>query len=407
LRIAYFDPFSGASGDMILGALLDAGLPLADFKHELAKLHLPGYELRAERVGQHGLAGTRAVVEVAGDQPDRDWATIRDLIAGSGLADATSHPALAIFARLAEAEAKAHGTTPDEVHFHEVGGVDAIVDVCGACIGLALLGVERVYSGPPRLGSGFARSRHGLIPIPGPATAELLARANAPTMGPVPGHEAVEGELLTPTGAAILTTLATFTRPDFAPSAVGYGFGTKEFPWPNALRLWIGETPDATPEPDEGELLIETNIDDMNPQAYELLTERLFAAGALDVWLTPIVMKKGRPATQVTALAPAASRRAIESALILNSTTLGIRTSAIDRTKATRRFETVTTRWGDVRVKLRGWDGRVIDVAPEYDDCAANARITDVPFREIWNDAHRIAESYIGRKIDDSGNFST
>jgi pyridinium-3,5-bisthiocarboxylic acid mononucleotide nickel chelatase len=241
--------------------------------------------------------------------------------------------------------------------------------------------------------------------VPGPATAELLARAKAPTLGPIPGHETLQAELLTPTGAAILTALATFTRPDFAPSSVGYGFGTKELPWPNALRLWIGDTADTDHPGNDGEVLIETNIDDMNPQAYELLTERLFAAGALDVWLTPIQMKKGRPATQVTALAPVARRRAIEDALILNSTTLGARTSPITRTKAVRRVETVTARWGDIRVKLRGWEGRVIDAAPEYDDCASLARTTDIPFREVWNDAHRLAEVYIGRKIDDAGNL--
>jgi hypothetical protein len=406
LRIAYFDPFSGASGDMILGALIDAGLALDSLNRELAKLHLPGFAVKAERAGQHGLTGTRVSVEVTPDQPDRDWSAIRRLLSASDLDDPTKVTSQAVFARLAEAEAKVHGTTPDEVHFHEVGGVDAIVDVCGACIGLRLLGIDRVYSGPPRLGAGFARSRHGLIPVPGPATAELLARANAPTRGPVPGHEAIQAELLTPTGAAILTTICSFAQPDFAPSSVGYGFGTRELPWPNALRLWIGEATDADSPIDGGEIVIETNIDDMNPQAYELLTERLFAAGALDVWLTPIVMKKGRPATQVSALCAATRRRAVEEAFIENSTTLGVRATPIERTKASRRIEPVTTRWGDIRVKLRGWDGRVIDVAPEYDDCAQCARGLDVPFREVWNEAHRIAEVYVGRKIDEAGNLS-
>ncbi|MEA2586513.1 MAG: pyridinium-3,5-bisthiocarboxylic acid mononucleotide nickel chelatase [Thermomicrobiales bacterium] len=406
MRIAYFDPYSGASGDMILGALLDAGLTLEDLRRELAKLHLTGFDLRAERAAQHGLAGTRVIVDVAADQPARNWATIRSLISDSSLDDGPKAAAQAVFARLAEAEAKVHGTTPEEVHFHEVGGVDAIVDVCGACIGLDRLGVERVFSAPPRLGSGFARSQHGLIPVPGPATAELLARAKTPTLGPIPGHESVQAELLTPTGAAILTALASFTRPDFAPSSVGYGFGTKELPWPNALRLWIGETTESETPSDNGEIVIETNIDDMNPQAYELLTERLFAAGALDVWLTPIVMKKGRPATQLSALCPAGKRQAVQAALIENSTTLGVRTTAIDRTKADRRIETVTTRWGDIRVKLRGWDGRVIDVAPEYDDCVRIARTADIPFREIWNEAHRIAEVYVGRKLDPAGNLA-
>ena len=405
MRIAFIDPFSGASGDMILGALVDAGLPLGDLTRELGRLGLGGYEIRAERVSQHELVGTRVSVDVSADQPERTWATIHGIIAESGLDEAAKSSAQRVFGRLAEAEAKVHGTTPEEVHFHEVGGVDAIVDVCGACIGLELLGVERIYSGAPRLGSGFARGRHGLIPVPGPATAELLVRAKAPTLGPIAGHESIEAELLTPTGAAILTTLAMFARPDFAPSAVGYGFGTKELPWPNALRLWIGESADAANADDLGELLIETNIDDMNPQAYELLSERLFAAGALDVWLTPIVMKKGRPATQVSVLCSAAKRRAIEQSFIENSTTLGVRATAVDRTKATRRVEIVATRWGEIRVKVRGWNGRVIDAAPEYDDCAGAARRSEASFREVWDEAHRIAEAFVGRRIDESGEF--
>lgn len=405
MRIAYFDPFSGASGDMILGALVDAGLPLDALDRELARLRLPGFAMRTERTEQHGLTGTRVTVEVAPDQPERDWPAIRRLIAESEIDAAAKAAALSVFERLAEAEAKVHGTTPEAVHFHEVGGVDAIVDICGACLGLRLLGVECVFSGPPRLGSGFARSRHGLIPVPGPATAELLARAQAPTRGPIPGHESVAGELLTPTGAALLTMLCTFAQPDFAPTAVGYGFGTRDLPWPNALRLWLGEAniSDATFE--GGEIVVETNIDDMNPQAYELLSERLFAAGALDVWLTPILMKKGRPATQVSALCSASRRHGVVDALVQNSTTLGVRTTRIERTKASRRVETVGTRWGDIRVKLRGWNGRVIDVAPEYDDCARAARDADVPFREIWNEAHRIGEAYVGRKIDEAGNL--
>ncbi|HEY7033244.1 MAG TPA: nickel pincer cofactor biosynthesis protein LarC [Thermomicrobiales bacterium] len=405
MRIAYFDPFSGASGDMILGALLDAGLALDPLNRELAKLRLTGFVIRAERIMQHGLTGTRVNVVVAVEQEDRDWSAIRRLIAESDLDEPTKATSQAVFARLAEAEATVHGTTPDEVHFHEVGGVDAIVDVCGACIGLRLLGIDRVFSGPPRLGSGFARSRHGLIPVPGPATAELLARSQAPTRGPIPGHEMVQTELLTPTGAAILTALCTFDQPDFAPSAVGYGFGTKDLPWPNALRVWIGETSGSGGPAEDGEVVIETNIDDMNPQGYELLTERLFAAGALDVWLTPIVMKKGRPAIQVSVLCATGKRRALEDALVENSTTLGVRATAVERTKASRRIETVTTRWGEIRVKLRGWDGRVIGVAPEYDDCAQAARESDVPFREVWDEAHRIGEVYVGRKIDEAGNL--
>jgi uncharacterized protein (DUF111 family) len=203
--------------------------------------------------------------------------------------------------------------------------------------------------------------------------------------------------LLTPTGAALLTTLAEFQTPDFVPAAIGYGFGRRELPWPNALRLWLGELPH--PEAVQGgDLLLETNLDDLNPQFYELLLERLFAAGVHDAWLTPIQMKKGRPATKVSVLAPAARRRAIEDVLIANTTTLGVRCTQVKRTKAARRIETVATRWGEVRLKLRGWNGRVIDVAPEFDDCLAIARRYEVPIREVWNEAHRLGESHVGRR---------
>jgi len=400
VRIALFDPFSGASGDMILGALLDAGLSLPTLRTELTKIDISGYELRVERVVQHGITGTRAIVSLTEDGASRDWAAIRDLLSASVLDEPVKGAALAIFQRLAEAEAKVHGAAVEQIHFHEVGGVDAIVDIAGACIGLALLGVDQVYCGPPRLGSGFAMSQHGLIPIPAPATAELLARAGVATAGPDPGTEAVEAELLTPTGAAILTTLAEFKRPDFSPTAIGYGFGQKELPWPNALRVWLGERVDLDHEGD-GAVVLETNIDDMNPQFYEPMVERLFAAGALDVWLTPIIMKKGRPATQVSVLALAAHRMTVENILVEQSTTLGVRGSRVDRVKAARRVETVVTRWGDIRIKLRVWQGRVIDAMPEYDDCRAIATANDLPIRLVWNEAHQLGQSHVGRRLGD------
>ena len=398
MKIAYFDPFSGASGDMILGALVDAGLPFAALAAELGKLGLDGYDLRQEPASQHGIHGTRVVVQARERTLARSWATIRTLIEGSELDAPVKAASLAAFERLAVAEAGVHGTAVDDVHFHEVGGVDAIVDICGACIGLALLGIEDVFAGAPQVGSGFARSMHGLIPVPAPATAALLAEAGAPIAKPLPEMADHPSELLTPTGAAVLTTLATFQRPSFVPSAVGYGFGQRALPWPNALRLWIGEMETPTDRIDDGELLLETNIDDMNPQFMELAMERLFAAGALDAWLTPIVMKKGRPATQISALVPAAKRQDVERVMFEQTSTLGVRATAIDRVKLPRAFTTVTTRWGDVPVKLRAWNGRVIDAAPEYDACLAIAREHDLPVRTVWNEAHRLAESSIGQK---------
>lgn len=396
MKIAYFDPFSGASGDMILGALIDAGLTVADLSTELSKIEIGGYTLRKERAGQHGIHGTRVQVDVSEDVHSRTWADIRALIEESSLAPEVKAAALGIFGRLATAEAKIHNTTPDHVHFHEVGGVDAIVDICGACIGFSLLGVDAVMCGPFQLGHGFAKSAHGTIPVPAPATLELVAQAKAPVAKPTPLIGETPAELLTPTGAAILTTLATFGQPSFSPTAIGYGFGQKELPWPNALRVWIGETDEDAPA--DGEILLETNIDDMNPQFIELATERLFAQGALDVWTTAITMKKGRPAVQVSVLAPVSKRQELESVLIENTSTLGVRAVPIERTKTARRIERATTRWGDVRVKLRTWNGRVIDAMPEYDDCVAIAREHDVAIRTVWNEAYRIAEPWIGQR---------
>ncbi|MGB3328607.1 MAG: nickel pincer cofactor biosynthesis protein LarC [Thermomicrobiales bacterium] len=398
MHIAYFDPFSGASGDMILGALVDAGLSFPALAAELGKLGLEGYDLRHEPASQHGIHGTRVVVTATETTLARPWRAIRSLIEDSGLDAPVKAAALAVFSRLADAEASIHGTSPEEVHFHEVGGVDAIVDICGACIGLALLGIEDVYAGAPQVGSGFARSMHGVIPVPAPATAALLAEARAPIAKALPEMADHPFELLTPTGAAILTTLTTFQRPSFVPSAVGYGFGQRELPWPNALRVWIGEMETPGDRVDDGELILETNLDDMNPQFMELAMERLFAAGALDAWLTPIVMKKGRPATQISVLVAASKRQDVERVLFEQTSTLGVRAIAIDRVKLPRAFVTIATRWGDVPVKLRSWNGRVIDAAPEYDACLAFAREHEVPVRDVWNEAHRLAESYIGQR---------
>ncbi len=395
MRIAYFDPFSGASGDMTLGALVDAGVDLDGIRAGLRGLDLDGYHLRAEPTSQHGIHGTRVTVELASDQPARGWRTIQSLIEASSLPPTVRTSALSVFHRLAEAEAHVHGSDVKDVHFHEVGGVDAIVDICGACIGLTLLGIEAVFSGPPRVGSGFARSAHGVIPVPAPATMELLRRAGAAVAPPSPLATGVLGELLTPTGAALLTALAEFRQPSFVPVAIGYGFGQRDLPWPNALRLIVGETSEARAS---GEAVLETNIDDLNPQFYELLMERLFNRGALDVWLTPITMKKGRPATKVSVLCSNDRRSDLETILFQNSSTLGVRAVEVERTKAARLTATATTRWGDVRLKLRIWNGRVVDAAPEYDDCVAIARRDEIPLRDVWNEAHRIGESYAGRK---------
>jgi pyridinium-3,5-bisthiocarboxylic acid mononucleotide nickel chelatase len=394
-RIAVFDPYSGANGDMILGALVDAGVPLTSIRDAVSRLGIDGVRIASRPAASGAVRGTRVVVEPTGEQPSRDWRAIRVLLEESTLAPSVRDAALAVFSALAAAEAEAHGVPIEDVHFHEVGAVDAIVDVVGACAGLDALGVDQIASTPVAVGSGWVRADHGLLPVPAPATAILLAKQSVP-IRPDPPGESLAGELLTPTGAAILGALAIWDVPPFVPARLGYGFGTRELPWPNALRLWVGETSGSSAAGEE--LLLETNIDDMNPQFYEPLSERLFAAGALDVWLTPITMKKGRPATMVSAIVTADRRDEVERALFVESTTIGVRATPVSRTRAPRRFETVATRWGDVRLKLRGWDGRVIGAMPEYDDCLRLSRASGAPIREIWAEANRLGEVYAGQR---------
>ena len=404
MPIAFFDPFSGASGDMTLGALIDAGLDVDDLREELDHLGLPGYELRAEPFEQHGINGTRVRVELTReDHHHRHWSDIRAMIESSTLREGTKRRALHIFQGLAEAEARVHNMSVDDVHFHEVGAVDSIVDIVGAAAGLELLGIENVYSGTLRDGTGFVRAAHGVLPVPAPATAELIAMSGAPLK-----QREVDAEMLTPTGAAILTRLARFERPEMSTSSIGYGFGSKEFDWPNALRVWIGELveqerEETSPSPSESgeiEILLETNIDDMNPEFYEPLLELLFQHGAYDVYLTPITMKRGRPATKISAISDLARRSALEAVLMEHSTTLGVRMTPIERTKARRRIESVTTRWGEVRIKLKIWDGRVTDAVPEYADCQAIVIEHEVPIRLVYGEATRIAEAFIGRTVN-------
>jgi uncharacterized protein (TIGR00299 family) protein len=407
--VAYFDAPSGISGDMSLGALIDAGLSLDALAQGLREAlpDLGSYRLATEPAMQHGIGGTRLWVVLDADdlQPQRDWRTIRAMIERSELPEMARVNALAIFGALAAAEAKIHGVPVEEVHFHEVGAVDSIVDIVGVALGLHLLGVERVFCSPLRDGRGTTRSQHGIIPIPAPATLALLAAANAPLL-----EAPTDRELVTPTGAAIVAALAEFRQPPLRLRAVGYGFGKRELPWPNALRVWIGEVAGTGERPersndgrrsDEGGerdsvILIETNIDDMNPQFYAPLIERLLQAGALDAWLTPIIMKKGRPAITVSALAVPGQADELAALLIEQTTTLGVRTTPFERLKAGRSFSTVETPWGEARVKVKHWRGRAVAATPEYDDCAALAASSGLPIATVHAEIVRLAQALLG-----------
>lgn len=402
MKVALFDPYSGASGDMVLGAFVDAGMPVDYLRSMLSRLPVTGYEISAVEVDSQAVRGSRVTVDVTEQQPARTWIAIREIIEASSLPPKVRQTSLAIFEALALAEAKVHGEPVETVHFHEVGAVDAIVDICGAATGLDYLSIDELFSLPIRTGSGFVNSQHGVLPVPAPATAQLLANASAPVLPAVNGFDPMPGELLTPTGAAILTTLARFDPPVLASGSVSYGFGTRDLPWANALRLWISDMPSTPERVDHSEdaLLIETTIDDMNPQGCELLAERLYAGGAREVWIAPVMMKKFRPGFIVSAIAIVGDQSRLTSIMLENSTSLGVRSTAIERTVLDRKLVRVGSRFGDIHVKLKINEGRVVSAMPEYDDCLQAARRFDRTFQDVWTDAHRLGDQFIGQNAE-------
>jgi uncharacterized protein (TIGR00299 family) protein len=378
-RVVYFDCASGASGDMLLGALVDLGLPLEELRADLARLPLAGYRIEARSVDRSGLRATKVDVhaDAARPQPHRGLREILELVGSSTLPEPLKQRAGTLFRRLGEAEAAVHGTSPEEVHFHEVGAVDSIVDVIGSLCGLARLDAARYVASPLNVGSGSVRMAHGVFPVPAPATARLLTG--------VPVYGQGEGELLTPTGALLVTSFAQSygPLPPLRPEAVGHGAGSRDTPGrPNVVRLVVGQADEA--EADERVLVIETEVDDMSPQLCEPLCERLAAAGALDVYLTPVQMKKGRPGILITCLAKPEGRAAIEEVLFSETTTLGVRRQEWQRSVLQRRSVPVETPYGGVRVKLGERAGRVNNVQPEFDDCRRAARERGVPVKEVW-----------------------
>jgi pyridinium-3,5-bisthiocarboxylic acid mononucleotide nickel chelatase len=378
-RVVYFDCPSGASGDMVLGALLDAGVSVDALRAELERLRLPGWTLGVREVRRGAFRATKADVQVdpAAPRAQRGLGDITGILGASGLPATVVDTATRIFTRLAEAEARVHGTTVAEVHFHEVGAIDAIVDVTGAVLGLALLGAETVHVSALPVGGGFVDTAHGRMPVPGPGTLELLRGFPVVDTG-------VRAELVTPTGAAILTTLAAGAgrMPAMTVERVGYGAGTSDLPdTPNVLRCVVGEG--AGPGGDEVVVQLETTIDDMSPQLYEPLMDRLFETGALDVFLTPVVMKRSRPGTVLTALCPPDRVADLSRVLFEESTTIGVRWREVSRARLDRAMATVSTVYGVVPVKVSRLGGRVVTVTPEFTDVARIAREKGLPVREV------------------------
>ena len=382
MKVAYFDCPSGVAGDMILGALVDAGLPFETLRDRLAGLRLPGYTLERREVMKGAFRATKVEVHVAhaahGPEahPHRDLPAILRIIDAADLADSIKSAAARIFTRLGEAEGRVHGIAPERVQFHDVGAVDAIVDVTGACIGLDWLGVGAVHCSALPIGGGMVRGPHGPMAVPAPGTAELLKGFPVVDTG-------VKRELVTPTGAAILTTLAAGAgpMPAMTVTAVGYGAGTMDLETPNVLRVFVGETTEQAGT--ETIVQVETTVDDMSPQLYEPLMERLFEAGALDVYLTPVLMKKSRPGVVVTALCAPGVVSALTRACFLESTTIGVRWTAYQRQRLPREMVTLATSLGALSYKVSRLEGRVVTVTPEFADVVRIAREKGLAVREV------------------------
>jgi pyridinium-3,5-bisthiocarboxylic acid mononucleotide nickel chelatase len=390
VKTAFLDAFSGLGGDMVVGAMLDAGADFGELRAALASLPLAGYQLsiRPKTVG--GISALKFEVEAATPQPERHLADIREIVArAAALERQVKDRALEIFAALARAEAKVHRTSPDQVHFHEVGAVDSIIDVVAAAWCFEHLGLDEAFVSVLPLGQGRVRSRHGLIPVPAPATVELLAGF------PVRMGDG-ESEMVTPTGAAIVRALARPAPPAMGlrVERVGYGAGTRDFTdRPNVLRIMIGERESASYQTDEL-LEVQANIDDLNPQIYDHVMERLFEAGARDVTLTPTIMKKGRPGITVAVLVQATDRERIAAVLFAETSTIGLRFHSVSRLKLAREIIEVETRWGRVRAKVsRG--GEAVTITPEYDDCKRVARERRVALRTVLEETRAAARRQV------------
>ncbi|MBP3959661.1 nickel pincer cofactor biosynthesis protein LarC [Gemmata sp. G18] len=382
MRVAHFDCFSGISGDMVLGAVIDAGVPVDAIRAALDSLDLP-IKLEVERVKRCGFAATKATIEAADQEDYRFLPDVEAILAKGALTPKQRELATAIFRKVAVAESVAHGMPLERVHFHEVGALDSIADIVGAAVGLDLLGVEKFTSSPVPTGSGTVKCAHGIMPVPTPGTAELLK-------GVPLAPSTIKTELTTPTGAAILTTVVTeyTATPVMTIERIGYGSGTKDFiEQPNLLRLMVG-TANTAPERERAETdtvaVLETNLDDISPEVIGFCTERLFACGALDVFTMPIQMKKGRPGVLLSVICAPDKVNELETILFRETGTFGVRRTTATRAKLQREAVTVETTWGPVKAK-RGWrtDGFTV-LTPEYEDCARIAREHNVPLREVF-----------------------
>lgn len=392
MKLAYFDCFSGISGDMVLGALVDAGVDLRELESELRKLNLEGWNISAEKVQRKAIRATKVNVETQESHHHRHLSPILKMIDQAALAPRAAERAGQIFRRLGEAEAKVHNISIEKVHFHEVGAVDSIIDIVGSAIGFELLGIDTFACSIMDVGSGRVQTEHGLLPVPAPATVELLR--DAPTFS-----SGIEKELVTPTGAAIATTLSTqyAAMPAMTLKSIGYGAGSADLPQqPNVLRLMtgemigerLGESADAGEHWDAPIAVIEANLDDMSPQIYGYFAEQALAAGALDIFSTAVQMKKNRPGQLVTLLCEPSNLKPLIDLIFRETTTIGIRTHEVRRQTLARESVPVETPLGTIRMKISRLNGTLLNAAPEYEDCRRIATQKGLPLKQVLSTAN-------------------
>jgi pyridinium-3,5-bisthiocarboxylic acid mononucleotide nickel chelatase len=381
MKILCYDCFSGISGDMNLGAMIDLGIEESYLINELNKLNLKGWELIIQKEQRHGIRGTKVTVkQTVHEHAHRHLSDIDKIITGSDLAAKTKELSRKIFMKIATAEAYVHGISLEHVHFHEVGAIDSIIDIVGAAICFDALNVDRVYVSTVELGGGFVDCDHGKLPVPAPATAEIIKDIPVKKGG-------VDFEATTPTGAAILAALGTDFNPGlaFKIEKTAYGVGQKDHPdIPNLLRVFLGETSFVS-DPGHDALCLECNIDDMNPEFFEYISERLFNAGASDVFCSNIIMKKGRPGIVLNVLCETGLADTVKSIIFSETTSLGIRTFPFKKETLSRKFETITTIYGDITVKRSFYKGKEVSFKPEYDECRKIASGKGIPVKEVYN----------------------
>ena len=391
-RAAYFDCYSGISGDMILGALVDLGVSPGKIRKALKTLDLNGYKLQTSKVQRGLIAGTKAHVKIEkvsnSHHRARKYSDIKKLLANSDLSSTSKKNAMEVFRRIAEVEAAIHKTTIEKIHFHEVGAVDSIVDIVGGVVAIESLKLDKIYSSPLNVGEGFVECAHGYLPVPAPATLKLLK--GIPTFS-----SGIKKELTTPTGAAMIGFYADQfgSLPAMKIIDDGYGAGDHIIPtMPNMLRVILGAVDE---ESDEELVLIETNIDDMNPELYEAAMDSLFKAGALDVYLSPIIMKKSRPASKISVLSTERSRDIMTQVLLQETSSFGVRYYKVARTVLEREIKTVKTSYGSIKIKIGKLNGITLQASPEYEDCKKTSKIKKVPVKNIYDEAYSLSKKLI------------